>query len=471
MDRESGPPSSALLLFTKVPRPGLVKTRLIPPAGAPSPADIASLYASLLEDTLSAARDLQRAEGTSLIVSFTPDDGEQELRRLVALYFDVAAFLPQRGTTVTERVRNAFESAFDQGYKAVGLIPGDHADLDGNILTEAFRRLTVESPSVVLGPTSDGGAFLLGFNRLAYPRVSFDLEDTHLVCADIFRRAKASGIPCSFLENRDDIDDWEDAKHFLGKQGLSDRKTWQALTRLGAPSSAQTSGPGVSIIIPTLNEEGAIDNLLSSLERQTSGDFETIIVDGGSKDRTVDKAWGRADRIVFVGKPSRHGQETVGASDARGKVLLFLHADMTAPRNLVASVSKSLGDSAVIGGSCRVLFVGQGSKIAFLNAVKACGSRLLGIHGISSGFFVRRAAFEEAGGFREGVMEEAVDLRHRISPYGGFVTLDEACYTSARRFERGRFLPTLVVWVTTVLLTAIGLHFTAIERSLWKSAR
>ncbi len=471
MSLESGSKRNALILFTKVPRPGLVKTRLIPASGNPSSAEVAVLYTSLLEDTLSAARDLQESSGASVLLSFSPDNGETELRNFVAGYIAVAGFLPQRGASVTEKVRNAIQTTFEEGYETVALIPGDHPDLDGLILGEAFKRLRAEGPTAVLGPTSDGGAYLLGFNRAAFDRIMFDLENTNLVCADIFRRARASGISCSFLDNRNDIDDWEDARRLLVNRKLSDRKSWQALTRLGNPPNVGSRGPKVSVIIPTLNEESAIGGALASLQRQTSRDFETIVVDGGSRDGTVDRAWGRSDKIVFVGRPSRGGQETVAASDARGEALLFLHADMKAPPTLLASIVRTLDDRSTVGGSCRVVFEGRGPKIAFLNAIRLCGSRLLGIHGISSGFFVRRAEFEKAGGFRQDVMEEAVDLQRRIRSRGRFVSLDEVCTTSARRFEKEKFVPTLVVWATTVLLTAIGLHFRVIERVLWKSVR
>jgi len=462
----------AVILFTKVPRPGLVKTRLIPPQGPPFPSDIASLYVALLQDTLSAVRELQTVKHSSLVVSFTPSDGEMELSQIVEEFVESPRFMPQVGSTVTEKVRGAFEVAFRDGYSSVVLIPGDHADLSGSLIGEALEKLARPGPAVVLGPTCDGGAFLLGFNRASFERVAFDLEDTHLVCADIFRRTKAKGIPCSFLDNRSDIDDWEDARHFLLQKDFRNTRTWKALHDLGVPQKVPESRKKVSVIVPTLNEESAIDGLLGSIRRQSSDDFELILVDGGSRDGTVDKAWGKADSIVFVGKPSRRGQEIVAAADARGDTLLFLHADTVVPPTLLASMLGSLSDPAVQGGSCRVIFRGRGPKVSFLNALRLCGGKLLNIHGISSCFYIRRTAYEQAGGFREDVMEEAVDLRRRAPRSARFVVLNELCTTSARRFERRRrFLSTLVVWVTTVLLTRAGLHFTKVESLFWKSVR
>lgn len=470
--REGQSKREAIILFTKVPRPGLVKTRLIAPSGPPSPREVAALYTSLLGDTLSALEELHRARETALFVSFTPADGEAELRELLREYPYNVGFIPQVGESVTERVNSAFETVLHSGYQSVALVPGDHPDLGGPLLEEAFERLEGPDPVAVLGPTYDGGAFLLGFNASSFGRVRFNLENTHLVCADIFRQAKSDGIPTYFLDNRSDIDNWEDAKRFLMQKGMAHTGTWKALSRIGIPTQVPAARKQVSVIIPTLNEEATIDGVLDSLARQTSHDFEVTVVDGVSSDGTVDKAWGRADAIAFVRKPSRKGQENAAALDAKGDVLLFLHADAVVPPTLVASVTKASHSPDVYGGSCRVIFEGNDAKIGFLNAIKLCGARLLGIHGISSGFFVRRSVFEEAGGFRESVMEEAVDLQRRVGRRGHFIFLDELCTTSARRFARkGRFASTLTVWMATVLLTYAGFHFTSLERSLWRTVR
>ncbi|MEM2910916.1 MAG: glycosyltransferase [Candidatus Bathyarchaeia archaeon] len=86
-----------------------------------------------------------------------------------------------------------------------------------------------------------------------------------------------------------------------------------------------------SVIIPTLNEESKIERLLKSLKRQTFKDFEVIIVDGGSRDQTVEIAE-KFSAKVYVKKglkefPSRN----YGAKVSKGKILLFLSADVLLP--------------------------------------------------------------------------------------------------------------------------------------------
>ena len=185
------------------------------------------------------------------------------------------------------------------------------------------------------------------------------------------------------------------------------------------------------------------------------------------------KAWGRVDKIVFVRKPSRKEQENDGAIGAKGKILLFLHADSVVSTAICESILRTMDQSErILGGSCRAIFDGVGTKYSFLNAVRSVGNDLLKIHGISSGFFIRRRIFLAANGFRADVMEEAVDLQRRIASWGSFVTLDENVISSSRRFRSRRtFVPTVAVWITTVFLTAVGLHFTAIEKKLWRVVR
>lgn len=84
--------------------------------------------------------------------------------------------------------------------------------------------------------------------------------------------------------------------------------------------------PYFSIIIPTLNEERYLPRLLESLSKQLFRDFEVIIVDGGSSDKTVDIALMYADKVI-VERCNQSKARNVGASISNGKYLVFLDAD------------------------------------------------------------------------------------------------------------------------------------------------
>ena len=437
--------------------PGLVKTRLIDRTGvSPDAKDVAELYKSLLIDTLIAVKQACDATGAKLIISFRPKEAEIHLRNLASPIFQDAIYLAQEGNSVTERVHYSFKFAYSMGFEGVSLIPGDHPDLDGKTLADAIVKTNdPSSPSIVLGPTFDGGAYLLGFNKKSFEKINFSVEDTYRVCADIFLKARSQGIPCSFLENKNDIDDWDDAQRFLRcSTGSKDSRTRLALERFaGSETGIEQEEKKLSIIIPTLNEAKNIDYILNSLNKQTEKNFEIILVDGSSSDDTVSMAWSRVDKIAFVGNPSRKRQENTGGFGAKGRVLLFLHADSVVSPTLCESVVRATESDVVIGGSCHALFDGDGTKYDFLNAMRHCGDKLLGIRGISSGFFVKRRVFVAANGFREDVMEEAVDFQKRAKGWGKFVTLNQSITSSSRRFAaKGAFVPTLAVWITTVLL-------------------
>lgn len=463
----------ALVLFTKVPKAGLVKTRFVARSGAPSSEEATFLYLHLLEDSLAAVSALKEELPITLIVSFTPAEGEQTIKSLVERYVAEATYLVQQGRDVTRKVRNAFDFAFNLGYRNVCLIPGDHPDLSGALLAESFRILTSMGeglrPAAVVGPTSDGGAYLIGFNKEGFHGIDFSLENTYKVCADIITKARAKNVSYYILESRNDIDDWDDARLFLRSAEYRHTKTYSFLSTLKMPASKDAYE--VSIVVPTLNEEKTISRSLKSVKASYGADFETIVVDGGSSDSTAERAMSLADKLAFTRIASRKSQENTGAIAARGRVLLFLHADMLLPPNLLQDLVKAIDDPEVLGGSCTVVFEGEGFKLRFLDALRKVGGRLLRIHGISSAFFVRRKAFLEVGGFREGVMEEAVDLQRRLRGRGKFVTIDQVVVSSSRRFQGRNSLFVAIIWVLTVAMTAIGLHFTSVERKLWKAVR
>jgi glycosyltransferase A (GT-A) superfamily protein (DUF2064 family) len=306
----------ALILFTKAPTPGSVKTRFINQVGGLSEEQAASLYLCLLQDTLAAAAGLAKKRAFSLIVSFAPREENRLMQEIVTPYFGTAEYIPQAASSVTENVRDAFRYAFSQGHSAVSLIPGDHPDLNGDLLAQSFDHLADladdSAPRAVIGPTCDGGAYLLGFNGNAFSKIQFNLENTFLVCASIINGARDKGIRYAILNNRSDIDDWEDIRHFLRTAEYTHTKTYSYLQKFPSHAS-QSEMRNLSVIIPTLNEEQNIGDALASLESQTDQNFETILVDGNSSDSTVQKAQGRVDKIALVGHPSRKKQENIGA--------------------------------------------------------------------------------------------------------------------------------------------------------------
>ncbi len=106
-----------------------------------------------------------------------------------------------------------------------------------------------------------------------------------------------------------------------------------------------------SIIIPTLNEEKLLPRLLNSLKNQKNKNFEVIIADGGSSDKTKEKTLTYKDELVmrfFInGKRNVAYQRNFGASMAKGKYLIFLDADtgvsLSFTHNLLKYITREKG--------------------------------------------------------------------------------------------------------------------------------
>lgn len=97
-------------------------------------------------------------------------------------------------------------------------------------------------------------------------------------------------------------------------------------------------GPRISIIVPTLNEENNIGLLLNSLKHQSSVSFETLIVDGGSKDKTPEIAHKHNAKVVILPEHGEFVSRNVGAKMSKGRYLLFTCADIIFPEDILQKI-------------------------------------------------------------------------------------------------------------------------------------
>lgn len=192
----------------------------------------------------------------------------------------------------------------------------------------------------------------------------------------------------------------------------------------------------ISVVIPTLNEAEWIVGALRSVHAQ-AGPKEVIVVDGGSRDTTVELARGAA-RVIPSPARGRAPQMNRGANAATGDVLLFLHADTRLPDDGFDRVRAALTDPEVESGAFRLQFdrdhpiLSLYSLTTRLPIPQICfGDRAL---------FVRRTVFDAIGGFAEMPVFEDLNLVLRLHDRGGFTFLDAAVTTSARRFDRNGLL-------------------------------
>jgi rSAM/selenodomain-associated transferase 2 len=215
------------------------------------------------------------------------------------------------------------------------------------------------------------------------------------------------------------------------------------------------SAPLISVVIPALDEGGGLRRLLDDLGREPTP-HETIVVDGGSRDGTVTAARAAGARVL-AGTPGRGAQLALGARQAAGDVLLFLHADCRFSAGGLAHVRAALdSDAANVGGNFRLLFDGATRFDRWLEGFYAW-IRARGFYYGDSGIFVRRAVYQAIGGIRPIALMEDYDFVRRLERAGATCCIDDPpLVTSSRRFA-GRFPPAIVFgWFKIHALYHIG---------------
>ncbi|MBO1224719.1 MAG: TIGR04282 family arsenosugar biosynthesis glycosyltransferase [Candidatus Scalindua sediminis] len=150
--------SACLVVFVKDPIPGRVKTRLTPRI---TPDEAAKLYKAFTIDIISNARKLKRNSVNNVTVAYTPIGAEKAFRKLVK---QPTNFLPQKGKNLGERMKNAFKQSFAEGAKRVVIIGTDSPTLPVSYIQKAFDIL--KKIPIVIGPTFDGGYYLIGLSGL-----------------------------------------------------------------------------------------------------------------------------------------------------------------------------------------------------------------------------------------------------------------------------------------------------------------
>ncbi len=190
-----------LLVFLRRPRPGEVKTRLIPALGA---AGAARLYARLAARALDAAAAV-RIERLERIALVAPADGLDETRLLFGGPF---TWRPQPDGDLGERLSRAFDEAFADGARHVVAIGSDCPGLGAPEITDAFRQLAHHD--AVIGPALDGGYTLIGLSRplpAIFERIPWSTPGT---LASTRRRLRAHGACWFELPALRDIDTPDD---------------------------------------------------------------------------------------------------------------------------------------------------------------------------------------------------------------------------------------------------------------------
>lgn len=401
-----------LIVFGRYPVPGKVKTRLIPALG---PAGAAELHRRLSEQALVTGFEYGRQAGAQIHFCYHGGDPARIDRWLP---LPGLSHEPQVDGDLGERMAAAFKAAFRDGCERVVLVGTDLPSLTEAHLTAAFTAL--ESHDVVLGPSSDGGYWLVGL-KTDHDVFSGMTWGHSRVLEETLWKVRRLGLRHARLAVLSDLDTPADLEAHLP------REAWPT--------------PYLSVVVPTLNEAANLEATLASLARP---DVEVIVADGGSRDATPALAAELGAHVIST-PPGRAAQMNGAARLGQGAVLLFLHADTHLPEDYLAHIFEALMDPHLALGAFRFATDYTGLGMGIITWATHLRSTFFKLPYGDQGLFMRPDTYAQLGGFPEVAIAEDLLLVRQARQLGKIEIVPATAVTSGRRWRRHG------VWRTTLI--------------------
>lgn len=208
-----------------------------------------------------------------------------------------------------------------------------------------------------------------------------------------------------------------------------------------------------SIIIPVLNEAPLINGIIDHLHSLEGDEVkEIIIVDGDPEGLTL-KAISHDDVRQLKSSRGRWIQMNEGAKNAKGNMLLFLHADTELPLDAMRLIATAMKDKRYVAGAFNLGIKSERFVFRAIESAVSLRSRITRIPFGDQAIFVRKNYFDEIGGYKDIPIMEDVEIMERIKKRGDKIfIIPQKVHTSSRRWEQEGVLHcTLRNWFLQIL--------------------
>ena len=200
----------------------------------------------------------------------------------------------------------------------------------------------------------------------------------------------------------------------------------------------------VSIIIPVLNEEASIKDLLHQLQTYRQQGHEVIVVDGGSNDNTCSISKPLSDKVI-TSESGRALQMNNGAAHSENDILWFLHADTLISDKAIEKIQQALNKND--WGRFNIKLSGSNILFRVIEKMMNVRSCLTGIVTGDQGIFVKKHVFNAVNGYPNIPLMEDIEISKKLKLISRPICIKEILTTSSRRWEEKGILSTvLLMW-------------------------
>ncbi|MEH2044754.1 TIGR04283 family arsenosugar biosynthesis glycosyltransferase [Nostoc sp.] len=218
---------------------------------------------------------------------------------------------------------------------------------------------------------------------------------------------------------------------------------------------SQNIGAGkISIIIPVINEAGNIKEAIATTQPSTN--IEVIVVDGGSKDNTVEIVQSLGVKVISSFPPGRAVQMNAGALAASGEILLFLHADTRLPTGFDEMIRTALQQPGTVAGAFKLRIDASLLSLRWVEWGVNLRSHFYQMPYGDQAIFLTKEVFQQIGSFPELPIMEDFELMRRLKRIGRVVIIPTPVVTSARRWLQKGVLKTTLLNQIVIIAYLLG---------------